>query len=67
MIHHANCDKLNNSPENLQYLTNKEHSLVHCQLNSSVEKRNRLSEISKEKFAQGISPLQHLTPEQKEK
>lgn len=67
VIHHANYDKLNNSPENLQYLTNKEHSLVHCQLNTSVEKRNRLSEIGKEKFAQGISPLQHLTPEQKEK
>lgn len=67
VIHHANCDKLNNNPENLQYLTNKEHSLVHCQLNSSAEKRNRLSEIGKEKFAQGISPLQHLTPEQKEK
>lgn len=55
VIHHRDFNKLNNSTQNLEYMTNEEHSRYHSELgreniiryNQSTEKRARTSELNK--------------------
>lgn len=50
VIHHKDINRLNNNPDNLEYLTNTEHSKVHTALNSTPEKRKQLREAGKKNY-----------------
>ena len=64
VIHHKDCNRKNNNPDNLEYLTNTEHSNAHAMLNSSELKRNQLSAAAKRQAENGEHPFQLMSKEQ---
>lgn len=63
VIHHKNCDRKNNSPDNLEYLTNTEHCKKHTEMNSSEVKRQQIREANYRLAAQGKHPFQLIDKE----
>lgn len=64
VIHHKDCNRFNNNPENLEYLTNKEHSLKHVSLNTSDKKKAQLSLANKKAVEKGLHPFQLMSQAQ---
>ena len=64
VIHHKDCNRKNNNPDNLEYLTNTEHSNAHAMLNSNELKRNQLSAAAKRQVEKGEHPFQLMSKEQ---
>lgn len=65
VIHHKDCNRKNNNPDNLEYLTNTEHSNAHVMLNSNELKRNQLSAAAKRQVEKGEHPFQLMSKEQR--
>lgn len=67
VIHHIDCNRFNNNPDNLVYLTNTEHSKVHTDLNTTEIKRQQVREANRKQIELGIHPFQNLSKETKNK
>lgn len=65
VIHHKDCNRFNNCPENLEYLTNVEHSRQHVSLNSTDLKRQQLSEAAKRQLQNGSHSFKNMSIEQR--
>lgn len=65
VIHHKDCDRLNNNPNNLIYLTNTEHSRIHISLNTSKLKKQQLREANKKRIEAGEHPFIKMSYEQR--
>lgn len=50
VVHHKDYNQLNNSPENLQVMSFKEHSKMHGEIDQSGEKNGRFSGITHEQI-----------------
>ena len=63
VIHHKDCDRFNNLPSNLEYLTNTEHCNVHTSLNQTDAKRKQISASNEKLLEQGKHPFQLMSNE----
>lgn len=50
VIHHKDYDSLNNSPENLQIMTFRDHTVLHAQVDTQGEKNGRYSGITNDQL-----------------
>ena len=70
VIHHIDHNKFNNNPDNLQWLTHKEHRKLHGDIftayNKSVLKRKKVSEMCKSGKC-GFQLLDKINPEEMRK
>lgn len=70
VIHHVDHNKFNNNPDNLQWLTHKEHRKLHGDIftayNKSVLKRKKTSEMCKSGKC-GFQLLDKINPEEMRK
>lgn len=70
VIHHIDHNKFNNNPDNLQWLTHKEHRKLHGDIftayNKSVLKRKKMSEMCKSGKC-GFQLLDKINPEEMRK
>ncbi len=58
VIHHADCNRFNNEPDNLVFMTWLEHFVLHSQLNKKLDRRLLIS--------QKVRQMYQLNPELKE-